>query len=59
MITPNDGARTIVYLAVSDEVKNISGKYFVNKKIEDPVIPKEADEITQKLMTVAKNTVGL
>lgn len=28
------GAETSVYLAVSKEVKNISGEYFINKKIE-------------------------
>lgn len=30
--TPDQGASTIVYLAVSEKVKGISGKYFVNSK---------------------------
>jgi len=30
--TPEQGADTIVYLATSGEVNNISGKYFVNRK---------------------------
>lgn len=32
---PEKGAETSIYLATSDEVKNITGKYFVNKKIEE------------------------
>jgi len=31
--TPDQGASTIVYLATSEEVKNISGKYFVDSKL--------------------------
>lgn len=31
--SPQKGAETIIYLAVSDEVNNITGKYFVNKEI--------------------------
>ena len=34
--TPQEGAETIIYLAVSEEVKSISGKYFENKKIKAP-----------------------
>lgn len=30
--TAEQGAETIIYLATADEVKNTSGKYFVNKK---------------------------
>lgn len=32
---PEKGAETSIYLASSDEVKSISGKYFVNKKTEE------------------------
>jgi len=31
-LTPEQGAQTIVYLASSPEVENVSGKYFVKKK---------------------------
>lgn len=31
--SPEKGAETIIYLAISDEVNNITGKYFVNKEI--------------------------
>jgi hypothetical protein len=47
--TPEKGAETSIYLASSDEVKNISGKYFVNKKMEDSspasYDPKTADRL--------------
>src|SRR5690606_13443950 len=32
--TPEQGAETILYLATSEDVKSISGKYFENKKIK-------------------------
>ncbi|RDC58224.1 SDR family NAD(P)-dependent oxidoreductase [Pedobacter chinensis] len=34
--TPEQGAETIIHLAVSDEVKSVNGKYFENKKIKLP-----------------------
>lgn len=32
--TPEQGAETILYLATSEDIKSISGKYFENKKIK-------------------------
>jgi len=32
--TPEQGAETVLYLATSEDVKSISGKYFENKKIK-------------------------
>ena len=32
LINPEKGARTSVYLASSDEVKDVTGKYFKNQK---------------------------
>ncbi|MFB2118545.1 hypothetical protein [Parapedobacter sp. 2B3] len=32
--TPEQGAETTIYLATSEDVKSISGKYFENKKIK-------------------------
>ena len=47
--SPETGAETSIYLASSDEVKNISGKYFVNKKMEESSLasydPKTADRL--------------
>jgi NAD(P)-dependent dehydrogenase (short-subunit alcohol dehydrogenase family) len=36
-VSPEKGAETSVYLALSPEVENITGKYFSNKKIITPV----------------------
>ena len=33
--TPEEGAKTTIYLASSDEVKNISGEYFDKSKVKD------------------------
>jgi NAD(P)-dependent dehydrogenase (short-subunit alcohol dehydrogenase family) len=48
-VSSEKGAETSIYLASSDEVKNISGKYFVNKKMEESSLasydPKTADRL--------------
>jgi hypothetical protein len=36
LLSPEKGAATSVYLASSDEIKNITGKYFVKCKQVDP-----------------------
>lgn len=33
--SPTDGAKTSVYLASSDDVEGVTGKYFVNSKVKD------------------------
>ena len=35
-IKVEDGAKTIIYLATSNEVKSISGEYFYKSKINKP-----------------------
>ncbi|HSW54527.1 MAG TPA: SDR family oxidoreductase [Ignavibacteriaceae bacterium] len=51
-ISPEKGAGTSIYLASSDEVEKISGKYFVNKKMEESSLasydPKTADRLWDK-----------
>ena len=37
-ITPEQGAKNTIYLATSEDVKNISGKYFSNKRVAKPSI---------------------
>ena len=47
--SPKDGAETIVYLANSDNVKNISGKYFVKcKQIE--LAPHAKDPVSAQML---------
>ena len=36
MVSPEQGAETLVYLATSPDVENLSGRYFVKKKVRRP-----------------------
>ena len=36
MISPKKGAQTTIYLALADEVENITGEYFQDKKVKTP-----------------------
>ncbi|RQP09667.1 MAG: SDR family NAD(P)-dependent oxidoreductase [Parapedobacter sp.] len=47
--TPEQGAETILYLATSEDVKSISGKYFENKKIK-PASPKYYSQQNEQLV---------
>ncbi|MDZ7689858.1 MAG: SDR family oxidoreductase [Balneolaceae bacterium] len=49
MKSPERGAKTSVYLATSDEVKEISGAYFKNKKKIKPAKIALDDELCRKL----------
>lgn len=53
------GAETSVYLALSSEVKNITGEYFIDKKIArtHPLTYKE--EVWKKLWDISSKMVGL
>lgn len=47
--TPERGARTALYLAMSPEVEGVSGKYFIREK-ETPSVPISYDEALQERM---------
>lgn len=59
--TPEEGAQTSIYLAVSEEVKDISGKYFVDCAVQE----NEANPISwdmglaAKLWEVSESITGL
>jgi NAD(P)-dependent dehydrogenase (short-subunit alcohol dehydrogenase family) len=53
------GARTVVYLATSDEVKNINGKYFHNEKVAKPAPIAFNDQITEALWNKSASLTGL
>ncbi|MFN8257369.1 MAG: SDR family oxidoreductase [Bacteroidales bacterium] len=50
-LTPEQGAQTIVYLAESDEVAGISGKYFIKMKEASPSSAAMQTEISAKMWT--------
>ena len=59
-MSPEDAAQTSVYLASSDEVKGITGKYFEKKKIKEKVSPKSQDIRLQKeLWQLSERLTGL
>jgi len=59
-ISPQEAAQTGVYLASSDEVRGLSGKYFEKKKIREKMSPKCNDRQLQKgLWEVSETLTGL
>ncbi len=59
MITPEKGAETTIYLAISDEVKNISGAYFKKKKTATSTPFSNNKEAADKLWEVSKRLLEL
>lgn len=49
MKSPQGGAETSLYLAASDEVEGVSGKYFRNSKVATPADPAFDDTLTEVL----------
>ncbi|MEZ4671037.1 MAG: SDR family oxidoreductase [Anaerolineae bacterium] len=58
-ISPQEGAKTSIYLASSPEVEGVSGKYFEKCKAV-PSLPAAYDEAAQRqLWTISEQLVGL
>jgi NAD(P)-dependent dehydrogenase (short-subunit alcohol dehydrogenase family) len=59
LITPEQGAETTIWLAVSDEVKDLTGKYFYNKKeIQSSPISYDL-EMQKRLWVISSGLVNL
>lgn len=59
LVSVDEGAATSVYLATSPDIANVSGEYFVKKKIA-PVSPRADDmSVADKLWDVSEKLVGL
>jgi NAD(P)-dependent dehydrogenase (short-subunit alcohol dehydrogenase family) len=54
-LTPEQGANTIIYLASSDEVENVSGKYFVKKKAVNSSAASYDKQVSADLWEMAEN----
>ena len=58
-ISVEEGAKTIIYLATDDTVKNINGKYFYQSKIDEPSIfaqnKKNADLLWDESLRIVRN----
>ncbi len=59
MITPEKGAQTTLFLATSSEVSNVSGEYFVRKKIASTSRHSKDMEVAERLWEVSKTYCGL
>jgi NAD(P)-dependent dehydrogenase (short-subunit alcohol dehydrogenase family) len=58
-VSPKRGAETILYLAVSPEVENTSGKYFVGKRSVKSSRASYDTALAQKLWTISEWLSGL
>ncbi|TYP92034.1 NAD(P)-dependent dehydrogenase, short-chain alcohol dehydrogenase family [Fodinibius salinus] len=59
MKSPQSGAETIIYLSTSDEVRDISGKYFKNQKEASPASIAYDDVISEKLWEQSEELTDL
>lgn len=59
MRSPKSGAQTTIYLATSDEVESVSGKYFRNKKETAPASIAYDDTATTALWEKSQELTGL
>ena len=59
MLTPEQGARTQIFLAASPEVEGVTGGYFIRKKQQAP--PRQAGdaEVRRKLWEASEQLTGL
>lgn len=53
------GAQTSLYLAMSEEVKNISGKYFDNKKVKNPAAIASDVKVQDALWEYSEKVFGI
>jgi NAD(P)-dependent dehydrogenase (short-subunit alcohol dehydrogenase family) len=58
-ISPEDGAKTIIYLASAPEVENVTGEYFYECKPTTPTAEARNDEDARKLWEISEGIAGL
>jgi NAD(P)-dependent dehydrogenase (short-subunit alcohol dehydrogenase family) len=58
-ISIEDGAKTSIYLASSDEVKGVSGKYFATCKEKEPSRYSKTEGLKEKLWAISAELTGL
>lgn len=57
--SPDKGAETPLYLAASEDVKNLTGKYFANKKIEETSMASYDQNTTERLWNESLKLCGI
>jgi retinol dehydrogenase 12 len=58
-ITPEQGARTSIYLATSPEVADVTGRYFVNSRPAQPRPQARDEEMARRLWEASERMTGL
>jgi retinol dehydrogenase 12 len=58
-ISPDDGAKTSIYLATSPEVKDITGQYFAKQKTAESTKPTHNEEAARRLWDLSEDLTGL
>jgi NAD(P)-dependent dehydrogenase (short-subunit alcohol dehydrogenase family) len=58
-ISPEEGAKTSVYLATSTEVENVTGKYFVKQQIASSSAASQDAAAARRLWEVSEKLTGL
>jgi len=56
--SPDEGADTLVYLASSPEVTNVTGAYFVRRKVAEPSAAARDDAAAKKLWDASEALAG-
>jgi retinol dehydrogenase-12 len=57
-ISPEDGAKTIIYLASSPQVEGVSGEYFYECKPTTPTAEARNDEDAKRLWEISEQIAG-
>ena len=59
MLSPEEGADTILYLTTSPEVQHVSGAYFIKRRPVSPAPAAMDDELARRLWEASARLVGL
>lgn len=57
--SPELGAQPVVYLAVSEEMEGVTGKYYDVMTEKEPAPQAVDEEVARRLWEVSRNMVGL
>jgi NAD(P)-dependent dehydrogenase (short-subunit alcohol dehydrogenase family) len=57
--SPERGARSLVWLALSDEAAELTGTYVVDEQVEQPTRQAQNDELARELWVRSAELVGL
>ncbi|TPW20831.1 MAG: short chain dehydrogenase/reductase family oxidoreductase, partial [Elusimicrobia bacterium] len=58
LLTPEQGAETIVHLAAAPEVSGVSGRYFAKSREKSPRAPALDDAAAERLWTLSESLTG-